>query len=72
MVLSELLGALATEGLPAAAHRIQRAVETGKISPVQFDGAGNRDYSEQHLAELREILKSPTRRGRKRRAVAEV
>lgn len=64
MTLSEVLQDLQRAGIEVSRSTVDYLVRTGAISPVPFDGAHNRTFSEQHVAELCIILRSPRHRGR--------
>ena len=72
MVLSDLLATLRSEGFHVTASTVAYAILTQRVSPPPLDGAGNRRFGEKHLAELREYLSRPRRRGRRPRSDRQV
>lgn len=66
MVLSELIEALRSEGLPAAAHRIHYAFTAGHVPKPQRDGSGRYRFSDADVAACRAYLKNLPKPGRKK------
>ena len=71
MTLSEVLQKLIVEGFPATQSRVKHAMLTGRISRPPRDGAGNYQFANRQLVELRAYLDSPRRRGRKAKQESE-
>ena len=64
MTQSEVLRKLQAEGLPATREKIRYAVMLRKITTPPQDGAGNFQFGEKHVRELRAWLQTPRKRGR--------
>ena len=64
MTAGEVVAILADEGLTLTNAKIQYAIHTGHLTRPEYDGAGNRVYTEEHVAQLRTYLQIPRRRGR--------
>ena len=67
MTRGEIVRTLQAEGFDATFDTVNHAVQTGRISKVPFDGAGNRNFSKKHLRELRTYHSRPRRRAKRRR-----
>ena len=65
MTLSEVTTTLRAEGFPATVSRIKYAMLAGHISRPPRDGAGNYQFANRQLMELRTYLDSSRRCGRK-------
>ena len=67
LVLSDVLRRLRGEGLPATVHKVRNAIVTGRVKPrPEQDGAGNYQFTLDHLEQLREYVARPPKAGRPR------
>jgi hypothetical protein len=65
MTLKLVLKALRDEGLAVSSHQVGYALLCRAIPPVQYDGAGNRTFTEKHIVALRNHFSTPRPKGRK-------
>ena len=70
MSLAELLSALRSEGFDVRPATVTRWVWSGRLPRPQLDGSGRYRYGHEQLRAVRELLKTPPRRGRPPRASA--
>ena len=59
MCFGDLLSALHEHGVSVTGTQIRWAIASGKVSRPPLDGSLRFDFSEQHLAELRDYFDLP-------------
>lgn len=67
MTLAEVLSVLRSEGLPVTTGKVRHAMVVGRVQDVPFDGAGNRQFADDHLVQIRDYVTHPPKPGRSRK-----
>ena len=65
MTLKTVLQTLRAEGIAVTPQAIGYVTQKGAISKTVVDGAGNRQFTAKHVAELRAYFSVPHPRGRR-------